>query len=76
VARGKGVLWLRERPERRTIFQLVGRRWELAAGDPWGDTIPGSRLVLIGTPGSIAPERLDAALAGPRGRLATMEDAG
>lgn len=69
VVRGKGVLWLRERPERRTIFQLVGRRFELEAGEDWGATIPGSRLVLIGTPGSIEPERLGADLAGAAGQF-------
>lgn len=58
VVRGKGVLWLRERPERRTILQLVGRRWELEPGPPWGDVPPGSRLVLIGVPGSIDARQL------------------
>lgn len=62
VVRGKGVLQLRERPERQTVLQLVGRRWALEPGPPWGEAAPGSRLVLIGTPGSLDPAQLAAML--------------
>jgi G3E family GTPase len=53
VIRAKGVLYLREDPDQRTIFQLVGKRWSLRPGGDWGDLQPGSRLVMIGLPGSL-----------------------
>ena len=61
VIRGKGILRLAGEPERRVIFQLVGQRWSLKPGDPWGDTPPQSRLALIGLPGSLDSARLAAA---------------
>jgi G3E family GTPase len=48
VVRAKGILNLAEDPERRTIFQLVGDRWSLNPGRPWGDEQPQSRIVWIG----------------------------
>lgn len=53
VVRAKGVLALRDEPDRRTVFQLVGRRWELTRGAPWGNDPPSSRLVVIGATGSV-----------------------
>ena len=61
VIRGKGILHLAGEPERRAIFQLVGQRWNLKPGEPWGDTPPQSRLALIGLPGSLDSARLAAA---------------
>ena len=53
VLRAKGILCLADDPERRTVFQLSGQRRMFTAGDPWGATQAGSRLVLIGLPGAI-----------------------
>lgn len=64
IIRGKGILQLREAPERRTIFQLVGRRWSLKPGDPWGGEQPRTQLVLIGLPGSVDDNRLETMLHG------------
>ncbi len=61
VIRGKGILHLAGEPTRRAIFQLVGQRWSLKPGEPWGDTPPQSRLALIGLPGSLDSARLAAA---------------
>jgi G3E family GTPase len=58
VIRAKGVLCLRENPEQRTIFQLVGKRWNLEPGGDWGSTQPSSQLVMIALPGSIDASRL------------------
>jgi G3E family GTPase len=58
VIRAKGVLCLRENPEQRTIFQLVGKRWSLEPGGGWGSTQPSSQLVMIALPGSIDANRL------------------
>jgi len=59
VIRAKRVLCLREDPDRRTIFQLVGKRWSLKPGGEWGDTSPRSQLVMIGLIGSIDADWLE-----------------
>lgn len=53
AVRAKGVLRLREAPDRRTVLQVVGRRFELVDAGPWqpGDTA--GQLVVIGLPGSL-----------------------
>ena len=64
VLRVKGVLHLRDDPSHRYIVQLVGRRGSIERDRPWSDAeTPSSRLVMIGLPGSIATERLDAEMA-------------
>lgn len=63
ILRGKGFLRLREDPANRYLLQLVGRRYAIKRERPWGEEPPRSRLVLIGLPGSIRPEELDATLA-------------
>jgi G3E family GTPase len=63
VIRAKGILRLAESPDTRSVFQLVGRRWEI---DPAGDWTPedSSRLVFIGLPGSIDRDAILSALPG------------
>ncbi len=46
VFRGKGILWLKESPE-KVIFHLVGARIRLDP-EPWGNTKPISQVVFIG----------------------------
>lgn len=59
VARGKGVLYLADAPDRRVILQLVGKRWELQPGEPWAGAEPASRLVFIAPRGQMeGPEIL------------------
>ena len=53
VLRAKGILYLLENPNDRYIFQLVGKRWSLKAGEAWEDEQPISKLVLIGLPGCV-----------------------
>ena len=48
ILRAKGILYLQENPNQRQIFQLVGKRWSIEAGEPWGDTRPESKIVAIG----------------------------
>jgi G3E family GTPase len=62
IVRGKGLLHLREDPQRRYVLQLVGRRYSIEADRPWGDTPPGSQIVVIGLPGSIDPAALTSAV--------------
>lgn len=62
VVRGKGVLYLADEPARRVILQMVGRRWNLRPGEPWGDAAPASRLVFIGPRDQIDPAAVLAGL--------------
>lgn len=54
VLRVKGIVYLRDDPMRRFVFQLVGKRWSLDRGEPWGVETPCTRLTFIGLPGSTA----------------------
>jgi G3E family GTPase len=63
IVRAKGFLHLQEDPGHRYLLQLVGRRYSVEAGRPWGDDPPGSRLVVIGLPGSVDAGALDATMA-------------
>ena len=63
IVRAKGFLHLQEDPAHRYLLQLVGRRYSVEAGRPWGDDAPGSRLVVIGLPGSVDAGALDATMA-------------
>jgi len=49
VLRAKGILYLAERPHRKTVAHLVGRRLYADPIGEWGDEPPNNRLVLIGT---------------------------
>lgn len=51
IIRAKGLLWLSDDPECRHVFQLVGDRWTLERGEPWGFDIRKSELVFIGLQG-------------------------
>ncbi|KUJ79274.1 CobW family GTP-binding protein [Ruegeria profundi] len=53
LLRAKGVLNLAKEPERRTIYQRVGRRWSYTSGEPWGTEKPHSSLVFIGPAGTL-----------------------
>jgi G3E family GTPase len=53
IVRAKGILFTADVPDRRVIFQLVGKRMSLTVGEPWGDAQPYTQLVAISTPGGI-----------------------
>jgi len=75
IVRAKGILHLREDPQQRYVLQLVGRRYSIEARGTWGGDVPASCLVVIGLPGSVDEQALDATL----GRLslaASARDAG
>jgi hypothetical protein len=40
IIRGQGVLCLKEDPERRTVFQLLGMRWSVEPVGDWGSFNP------------------------------------
>lgn len=51
LLRAKGVLHLAQDPQRRHIYQRVGRRGDLLPDADWGQQAPQSTLVLIGPKG-------------------------
>ena len=58
VFRVKGVVQVARERVRQAVLHVVGRRAELELGAPWGDVTPQSRLVFIGSPGSVDPVSL------------------
>jgi G3E family GTPase len=63
IVRAKGLLHLREDAASRYVLQVVGRRFSIVADRPWGDDAPASQLVVIGLPGSVDADALEATLA-------------
>ncbi len=63
IVRAKGLLHLREDRSNRYVLQMVGRRFSIQADRPWGDDAPASQLVVIGLPGSVDEQQLEATLA-------------
>jgi len=47
VLRGKGIVRLRDCPDRRSVVHLVGKRVDITDAGPWSDT-DDSQLVLLG----------------------------
>ena len=52
VVRAKGVLWMADDPDRRTVYQRVGTRWSLTPEGAWNGEPRFSRLVVIARRGS------------------------
>jgi G3E family GTPase len=48
IIRGKGLLNLRQVPDKRVLLQMVGPRITLKRDRPWRSTIPETQIVLIG----------------------------
>ena len=63
IVRAKGVLHLCEDSANRYVLQVVGRRFGIEADRPWGAEQPASQLVVIGLPGSVDEQQLEATLA-------------
>ena len=64
VFRAKGFVQAVEKPQRRLVFQLVGRRATVSAGEPWGDATPRTRLVFIARRGTVNIAAVQKALNG------------
>ena len=64
VFRAKGFVQAVEKPHRRLVFQLVGRRATVSAGEPWGDDTPQTRLVFIARRGTVNIAAVQKALNG------------
>ncbi|NDJ84497.1 MAG: GTP-binding protein [Chloroflexi bacterium] len=56
IYRAKGILYIKDSPNKQGVLQVVGRRVELSLdGKPWGETAPYTQIVAIGSYGSINP---------------------
>lgn len=60
IYRAKGVLDLRDHPDRRAIMHVVGKRAQLSFGAPWGAEARRSHFVAIGAHGGVDAAWLDA----------------
>jgi G3E family GTPase len=58
VLRGAGCVYVKERPQQRHEFSLIGKRWRLSPGAPWGDDAPGTRIQLITLGGPQSAQRV------------------
>jgi G3E family GTPase len=68
VFRAKGFVQAVEKPHRRLVLQLVGRRATVSAGEPWGDDTPQTRLVFIARRGTVNIAAVEKALSGCQAR--------
>ena len=68
VFRAKGFVHAVEKPHRRLVAQLVGRRATVSAGEPWGDETPRTRLVFIARKGTVNIAAVEKALNGCQAR--------
>ena len=59
VFRCKGILHIREVPDKQVILQMTGKRVTLAKGEPWNEITPSSRIVAIGATGELDATDLD-----------------
>ena len=62
VLRAKGILYLKENPAQKHIFQLVGKRWSIERGEAWADEPRVTKLVMIGLVGSIDEKNIETSL--------------
>jgi len=57
VMRGAGVVHLREEPQHRQDFALIGSRWRLTRAAPWGGSAPLTRITLVSLGGEMRQVR-------------------
>ncbi len=60
IFRAKGIVYLKEAPDRKALMQVVGRRATLTIGEPWQKRQPRTQIVVIGSYGGVDGERLQA----------------
>ncbi len=58
IFRAKGLVYLKEAPDRRALMQVVGRRANLTFGEQWGEQKPRTQIVVIGSFGGVNAEVL------------------
>ncbi|BCX03085.1 MAG: GTP-binding protein [Candidatus Roseilinea sp.] len=58
IFRAKGIVYLKEAPDRRALMHVVGRRAMLTIGEPWQAQQPRTQIVVIGSYGGVDGEAL------------------
>jgi len=53
IFRAKGLVYLKESPERKALMQVVGRRANLTFGEKWDRQTPMTQIVVIGSFGGV-----------------------
>jgi len=74
IFRAKGLVYLKEAPERRAIMHVVGRRATLTLGEKWGSQTPRTQIVVIGSHGGVDAAVLQALF--DSCRLSAVEQSG
>ena len=59
VLRAKGILNLSDEPERKSIYQKVGQRWDFNVTETWGNEKAHTSLVFIGSSGLLNKSELE-----------------
>ncbi|PJF48065.1 MAG: cobalamin biosynthesis protein P47K [Candidatus Thermofonsia Clade 3 bacterium] len=58
IYRAKGIVYLKEAPDRKALMHVVGRRATLTIGEPWQTQKPRTQIVVIGSYGGVDGEAL------------------
>jgi G3E family GTPase len=58
IFRAKGLVQLKEAPDRKALMHVVGRRASLTFGQTWGQAIPKTQIVVIGSHGGVDANQL------------------
>jgi G3E family GTPase len=76
ILSGRGTVYLRKEPQHRQTFHLLGSRWRLERGAPWGRDVPTTRLLLagVGTARHSSPETARAESGRTRGLTSMSGD--
>jgi len=53
IYRAKGVVYSSDAPDRRAVLQVVGKRVDISLQDEWGQRLPLTQIVAIGSPDGI-----------------------
>ena len=58
IFRAKGMIWFDDVPDKRGVFQLVGKRAQIVLEDGWGQQEPYTQIVVIGQADTFSAEQL------------------
>src|SRR5215831_17581863 len=72
ILSGRGTVYLRKEPQHRQTFHLLGSRWRLERGTPWGRDVPTTRLLLAGVGTARHPSEAARAEAGGDSEFTSM----
>ncbi len=58
IFRAKGIVQLRQSPDRKALLHVVGRRAQITLHEHWGERPPRTQIVVIGSPGGVQADAL------------------